>query len=704
MTLNRRKTTQSGRREGAFVLLGYAILTLAMTYPLILEFGRAIPGDGFDGWQNYWNLWWVRVALVEQGANPIFTHILYHPTGVSLAFHTLNIFNGLFTLPIQLAADLFPAYNTVVYFSFVAGAFGAYLLARYALLKAGWHGRWTVWPAALAGVIYGFSPFHFAHLLGHMQVLSLQWLPFAALGLLRGLDQLDAGRPGVGRIVRAAAMPALFLILVGLCDWYYAFYISLFTAVLLVYRLIARRLRWPHLAAIGLAWLAFLVILAPMWLPMAREAGQADYMVPDESQALDLSADLLAFVTPSEFHPIWGEAASRFGSRLPTSRSERVLFAGYLPLLLGGLAACKLGRRSRFWWVATLAFVICALGPILHIGGKTEFFGGVTIPLPYMLLYRLAPVVRIARSIARFDVMVMLNLSVLAALGLAWIIKRFGQRPAAIGAIAIAIVCFEFWSAPYPFSPPDTPAFYEQLAGEEGEFAVLNLPMNWDRPGYLLYQTVHQKPLTVAYISRNDPRTLIYRAPVLQEFRHLGADILTDDPGALGSSVLSWLDVRYVILDRYKMPGGLEREFTTALTQDIFEGVAPVYEDERLTVYQVAAPECPLPFAILGDGWGPRRESNGEIWREITGRAELAVHAAAGQTLRVTIDASAPAGATLTLREAASGASTSVALTQTAGQSVLEWVTMTDNSVIEWIVEGEEPCTVWKVDVQTVEP
>ncbi len=55
-------------------------------------------------------------------------------------------------------------------------------------------------------------------------------------------------------------------------------------------------------------------------------------------------------------------------------------------------------------------------------------------------------------------------------------------------------------------SPPDTPAWYRTLAADPRPGAVLNLPMNWDRPGYLLYQTEHSKPLTAAYISREDPR------------------------------------------------------------------------------------------------------------------------------------------------------------------------------------------------------
>ena len=51
-------------RHHLYALLGYLALTLVMTYPLIRELGRAIPGDGFDGWQNVWNLWWVKRALL----------------------------------------------------------------------------------------------------------------------------------------------------------------------------------------------------------------------------------------------------------------------------------------------------------------------------------------------------------------------------------------------------------------------------------------------------------------------------------------------------------------------------------------------------------------------------------------------------------------------------------------------------------------
>ena len=172
-----------GRGAAVAALIGYGLLTLVMTYPLIRRFTSAIPGDGFDGWQNYWNLWWVRQALLVEHAHPWFTDMLYAPVGVSLLFHTLNLFNGLTTLPIQLAWGLFPAYNSAVLFSFAMSGLGAYLLARYVLGP-----RSSRLAAFAAGIIFTFSPFHIAHLLGHMQVMSMEWVPFFALYLLRTVE------------------------------------------------------------------------------------------------------------------------------------------------------------------------------------------------------------------------------------------------------------------------------------------------------------------------------------------------------------------------------------------------------------------------------------------------------------------------------------------------------------------------------------
>ena len=178
----------------------------------------------------------------------------------------------------------------------------------------------------------------------------------------------------------------------------------------------------------------------------------------------------------------------------------------------------------------------------------------------------------------------------------------------------------------------------------------MNLPMSWDRPGYLLYQTVHHKPLTVAYISREDPRTLTERAPVLQHFRHLGPDILDFDLAAQGQQVLHDLDVRWVVLDRYKMPGGRERAYTEATARQIFGQQPPVYEDQRLTVYAVTPAVATAPYLVLGEGWGPFDAQQHS--RSFVGSGSLIIRSpAAGQALlRVRLS---PGSASLDLPSAA---------------------------------------------------
>ena len=188
MTVSQRETDRLAR--GSLALAGYLLLTVGMTYPLVLQFSSAIPGDSFDGWQNYWNLWWVKTALVDKVTWPWFTDLLYHPTGVGLLFHTLNAFNGITFLPVQLAFGLLPAYNAVVVFSFATGGLGGYLLARQ-VLGAGSNRL----AAFLAGAIFTFSPYHFAHLLGHMQLIALAWLPFYVLYTLRILRAAENPTP-----------------------------------------------------------------------------------------------------------------------------------------------------------------------------------------------------------------------------------------------------------------------------------------------------------------------------------------------------------------------------------------------------------------------------------------------------------------------------------------------------------------------------
>ncbi len=655
-TTNSTRPARQAIRHG-LVLLGYFLLTIVMTWPLVTQITTAIPGDSFDGWQNYWNLWWVKTALVDRQQSPFVTDLLYYPTGVGLYFHTLNPFNGLLTLPLQLSGSLFIAYNAVVFFSWTVAGYGVYLLTRWVLGIGYWvlpdrapsiSNTQSLISAFLAGAIFTFAPVHMAHLLGHMQVMSLQWLPFYVLSLLQAIARCRRGQAWR----RQALMAGLFLALAGLCDWYFVLYLFFFTGLVVLWQFLPGHWGNNLKSTIGnlksailpplLAGTIMLLLLSPVLIPMVREATQFSFMVRPTSDLYIFSASLLDFVVPNRLHTLWRPESFTWPGNQIAPVSERTISIGYIPLLLALVALWRWRPAVRFWAVTALFFLLLALGPRIHLGNITEADLPTTLSnttpewTPFALLNRTVPFMRISRSVSRYALMVQLAMAVMAGIGLATLLQR---RRALTGWLTngalLLLLLGEFWVAPYPMSPPDTPAFYEQIRGMADVRGILNLPMNYDRPGYLLYQTVHQKPLAVAYISRDDPRTLTERIPVLQHFRHLGPDIVDVDPVAVGRTVLTDLGIDLVIQDRYKMPGGLERSYTEELANAIFAGQTPLYADERITVQRVQPPATPIPYLALGAvNWGPLEErEDGHRQRALIGQsATLAMHYAPPQS------------------------------------------------------------------------
>ena len=661
------------QKRSALILTVYTFLTAVFTYPTITRFTVAIPGDGFDGWQNYWNLWWIKDAILNRHTTFFFTDILYPPNGVNLIFQTFNYFNGLWTIPIQLNFGLTAAYNAVVFFHFTLAGFGVYLLARYTLAQFGFRDRRATLAAFIGGAIFTFSPFHMAHLLGHMQVFSLTWNAFYVLWLVRTLNNWRHN-PTSAIPKRDLALSGLFLAFVTAIDWYQTLYMVLFTALITVWLLwrlyfdhpeLRRTVLWKPVAALAVMGISVGVLFSPLIVPMAREAATADYMRPSFAENVELSADVMAFITPSELHPVWGKAIAPFYRQFSASTSEQLIFVGIVPLLLTIFAAVRYRHRklAQFWLWFTAIFFVLALGPYLHIGGKTIAIGGNPIPMPYLALYKTVPFIGISRSLSRYALMVMMGIGVLSALALV----RFNIRwQMVLG----ALIAFEFAAIPYPMSAVDTPAFFRQIAAEPETYTIAYLPMNWDRPVPLLYQTVHRKKLLTAYISRENPNDLSWRTPVLQEWRTLNADIIDADLAALAPTILHDFGVKYIVLDYFQMPSGPERDGTERWVAAALPNQTPVFQDDRLTVYQSPPLLARQTYLQLGDGWGKLTNFGGQAAHFAEPGATLRIIPGDTPPTRLTIGTTAPRSlANLTVT--AAGTTLPLTLSVDAAQAVI---------------------------------
>lgn len=179
------------KQREAVVIGAYLALAVLATHPLALRAGSAIPMGG-DSWANYWNLWWVKTALLERGVSPYVTPDLHFPYGTTLYFHTLNLLGGIVSLPIVSALGVPAGYNFLVLLSFVLSGYGTYRLVLYVLTRQSptmEPGRALQLGAFVAGVAFTFSSYRYAHLLGHLDLVSTQWLPFSMLFLLQARDE-----------------------------------------------------------------------------------------------------------------------------------------------------------------------------------------------------------------------------------------------------------------------------------------------------------------------------------------------------------------------------------------------------------------------------------------------------------------------------------------------------------------------------------
>ncbi|MGD8398666.1 MAG: hypothetical protein PVG11_07400, partial [Anaerolineae bacterium] len=148
---------------GGAAILIFTVVALALTWPLAAHLGSHVTGDGADDPPLTWNLWWVRYAFVELGSNPFDCDYLFYPLGINLAFYTLTVLNGLLSIPLQAVLGLIPATNILLLSSFILGAYGAFLLARYLLAGHAQRGQAPrsrteyLLPALIAGVVYAFA-------------------------------------------------------------------------------------------------------------------------------------------------------------------------------------------------------------------------------------------------------------------------------------------------------------------------------------------------------------------------------------------------------------------------------------------------------------------------------------------------------------------------------------------------------------------
>lgn len=589
------------RRRTAIAAVVYALAACAFTWPLALHlqsaFGATDPTG--DPSLNLWTLGWDLRTLFAHPVwflnGRVFNAPIFFPAPLTLAYSDHLLLQSLIAAPVYAVShDLVLCYNLLLLASLTASA-----LAMHALVRELNGGE----PAAfVSGLIFGFAPYHFTHLV-HLQLQALYFLPLSFLFLHRVINmrgRFDAIALGI--VTGLQAISSVYYGVIGLIGLTIA-------AVLLI--VIGRRWRdWRLLRAFAVAAIVATLIALPWSVAYVRVMGEAGGG-RNLYESAHSSATLTSQLQVPETNLLYGRTnLFRPGGILHLrfkDGPEQGLFIGFVPLVLALIGLTASRRESR---TVTLTYAVLALvGVVLSLGPE-----GVR-PL-YAFLYRSVFGMSAIRAAARFDVLTILGISVLAGSAIQRLAASGTATTSTISAVACGLIAIEYCNGAivFPATPLLTSNAGRWLHDQPGSGAVLCVPLGAfaTNTPCMLQQLEHGRPIVNGYSGLRPP----FFEALMDQMDRLPSD---DSIQALHD-----LGIEYVVSTGALPPGdnsGALVERAAFSDQRVYQLVwSPELESRLNAASDVSPPEPGTPPFVVGESatyhvrWtsGPMRISAGD--------------------------------------------------------------------------------------------
>jgi len=505
---------------------------LVLTYPLVLHlttgfYGR--PGDASGSIAVYW--WWS--YALHHGQSLFDNTMVGAPLGAGWAAIPFTVLDIAIMAPLSFLVGPTLAYNVQNLSSFPLTAAVTYVLGRE--IGASRLG------SAFAGLALAFVPYHLEKAMGHVTQTHLELFAGTLLLLL------------IWRRTRQWRYVVLAALLFGVTMWwdfYYVVILGFLVAAFFVVDLLvpdSTGASWSSRVGQWLTAAGLMAVVAAAFVPLAVLAihrpgsagtaassllgGAGDVRRP-LSELQIYTARWREYFLPWHANPLLpqrirdAEVANLHGSNF----TEQSLFLGYSVMALA-LAGAILRRRT---FAVPVALVVAAVGAIMATPPFMRPLGLFDLHGPSYYLNSLLPFVRVY---ARFAVLLMLAVSLLAGLGLTALQRQLQGKAAALLAIPFLVLALEFNNVPpthvtvlFP-----APAAYTWLASQPPGI-LIEYPLAAGDPArqeeqthqYMAYQQVHLHPIFNGAVSTTAAGLLtpklepFYSNSTVDEFRALG--------------------------------------------------------------------------------------------------------------------------------------------------------------------------------------
>ena len=619
------------------VISAYSILSIIFTYPVAFSVNR-IPGGG-DAFWVLWDFWWVNKTL-PNFMDLYYTNYIYYPINVFIALVPID---SIISVPLQSILGLINTYIVMWIATFILSGYTSFLLVR--------HLTGDLRAAFISGLIFMFCPFHFIRAGGHFVLMSTQWIPLVVLFLYKTINESTKLN---------ALLLALFLFLASATFSYYVIFIIAIVSIYISYQymVLNNKLGKATVERIGIAFILYCLSIILYYYPLMEEifVKKTGYLY--HGGFVECSADLVGFFVPTILHPLFKNIVYPIYFNFSGYIIEQTVFIGYMVLILSCISILKSNTAdTKFWLISSIIFFILALGPFLQINGVYSitlvnhiFY----LPLPYALLMHL-PVFSLIRAPGRWDIMLMLSLSVLSGYGCKYIFSTFNddvsskriRKKNLLFILISLIVLFEYLSVPYPMSDATVSTFYERISKDDGDYAILEVPNMPETmiayPEYMYYQTIHNKRLVNGYVPRptENVEEFMGSMPFIRQLMSFSTndDIIAQNFTEIGSSILNYYNIKYIIIHEDRMTQ-MQRDFASNILKRSNVGLPVIYKNDSLVVYKISKNTI-KPFNALDYGWYGLENWTGAPTRWMKGNASILAFSDRNRSANLSLQATA---------------------------------------------------------------
>ena len=602
----------------SLVISIFFILTIILTFPVILDFNSELPGEGcHDKCHMMWRIWWADYSF-ENNLEFGNTNYIFYPDGTSIGGNLALFTTGVGWMIFKLTNNLISVYNTLFFVGFAFGGYSAYLLAN--------HFNRNFYSSIIAGVVFTFSTYHLMHSGHHIGLSMIGWIPLYILFLFKIQSQNS---------ILYSVLGGIILFLVGITHLYYFVIVMIFSFIFLGIFLLKKKniSNKIFVKQFSIVLIIGIMLTAGFSYSTFFSDGEFEKKPLWEHEMFSVSIENLIMPSPKHTTQIYSDYELLYvfhalaGNPDVGNRSmEQMVYLGYVVILLSTIALIKFRRQHAWFWASVGGlFVLISLGPELR------FFNTLTgIILPERILYEFVPGWDSIRAPARFIVIANISLAILSSYTVYSLMKKnvFSNKTKyVIFSIIIVAILIDFSFSPMDTKEMNVHEIYNEIKLDQTEFTILELPLGGyaennliSAPIFMYFQTIHEKQIIGGYESRPSKELVenqssyflnIFHYSVREAMeradRHGGIRYDSDNERMekyLEKSALSdmkSLGIKYVIIHKSTLFDNLEESnlYSEKFHQEkyvpkvneimlkILDVEKPYFEDKDLIVYRV---------------------------------------------------------------------------------------------------------------------